>query len=310
MKANAVFEGGGMRGIGIVGALKYMESQGYTWEKAAGTSVGSVIAACVVSGYTAKEIGKIITETDFTKFQDKNFVQRFPVVGKAFGLFKEKGLYSGDYIEEWMGSILKAKGVSKFKDVSVDGKSRLKMIASDITNRTMMVLPDDLDKYGIDPMEFEIAKAVRMSSSIPFFFKPVMLSCKDGVSYVVDGSITCNFPIGIFDTGSIPDIPTIGFKFDSPKISNTAAGKTDPVSILYDIAGTMSNEIHTEYEKEENVSRTILIPTAGVETTEFNIDREKGTQLYKAGYKSAESFLSTWDFYMYINKYYLSDILA
>jgi NTE family protein len=155
MKANAVFEGGGMRGIGIVGALKCMETQGYTWDNVAGTSVGSVIAACIAAGYTAKEIGKLMTSTDFTKFQDKNFVQRFPVIGKAFGLFKEKGIYSGDYIEEWMNNALSAKGVVKFKDISIDGESKLKIVASDITNRTMMVLPDDLSKYGIDPMEFK-----------------------------------------------------------------------------------------------------------------------------------------------------------
>lgn len=310
MKANAVFEGGGMCGIGIVGALKYMESQDFTWENVAGTSVGSVIAACIAAGYTAKELGKLLVETDFTKFQDKNFVQRFPIIGKAFGLFKENGIYSGDYIEEWMGSILKAKGVVKFKDISPNGNSRLKIIASDITNRAMMILPDDLSKYGIDPMEFKIAKAVRMSSSIPFFFKPVMLNHKDGICYVVDGSVTCNFPINIFDTGRIPDIPTFGFKFSSEKSSNTASGKTDPISILYDIASTMSSEIHSVYEKEENIARTILIPTVGVETTEFNIDREKGLRLYKSGYKSAEEFIKAWDFYSYINKFYLSDILA
>lgn len=37
------------------------------------------------------------------------------------------------------------------------------------------MLPDDLVLYGIEPDSFEVAKAVRMSCSIPYFFDPVIL---------------------------------------------------------------------------------------------------------------------------------------
>jgi len=47
MKADAVFEGGGVKGIAFVGALQVMEQNGYTWEKLAGTSAGSIVAALV-----------------------------------------------------------------------------------------------------------------------------------------------------------------------------------------------------------------------------------------------------------------------
>src|SRR5207248_2889388 len=59
---------------------------------------------------------------------------------------------------------------------------RLKLIAADVTNRALLVLPDDLRRYRhrgeaapIDPDEFEIADAARMSMSIPYFFIPVDL---------------------------------------------------------------------------------------------------------------------------------------
>lgn len=38
MKADAVFEGGGVKGIAFVGAIEVMEARGYTWNKIAGTS--------------------------------------------------------------------------------------------------------------------------------------------------------------------------------------------------------------------------------------------------------------------------------
>lgn len=302
MKANAVFQGGGMRGIGIVGALTYVESKGYEWENVAGTSVGSVIAALIAAGYTARDMGQMLIKTDFTKFLDRKLLQRIPLVGKAFGFLKEKGIYSGEYTEKWTRDLLRAKGVEKFKDISVNGKSKLKIIASDITRKDMLILPDDLVKYNIDPMEFDIARAVRMSSSIPFYFKPVKLQYKGGISYIVDGAVCCNFPITIFDDEGF-EYPTFGFRFDNPRISYTSEGRTDPLSFLFDIAGTMAKDNDQEYLKEKNAERTIVIPTMGVESTEFNISREKSLELFRAGYRSAREFFKTWDFDEYKRKY-------
>ena len=76
----------------------------------------------------------------------------------------------------------------------------------------MLILPDDISRYGIDPMEFEIAKAVRMSISIPLYFKPIKFSYENGCSFIVDGGILSNFPIWIFDVEGIPRWPTFGLK--------------------------------------------------------------------------------------------------
>ena len=59
----------------------------------------------------------------------------------------------------------------------------------------MVVLPEDLPDYGIDPDRFEIARAVRMSISIPYFFEPVIVK----KHVFVDGGILSNFPMWIFD---------------------------------------------------------------------------------------------------------------
>ena len=56
--------------------------------------------------------------------------------------------------------------------ISINNESPLKVLASDITNKKLIILPDDLPNYEIDPMEFEISKAVVMSMSIPFYFFP------------------------------------------------------------------------------------------------------------------------------------------
>lgn len=305
MEADAVFEGGGIRGIGIVGALAYFESQNYKWQRLAGTSVGAIIASLIAAGYSSRELKKILIQMNFKDFLDKDSVRKLPFLGKAVNFLIEKGIYSGDYVEEWIGSLLKKKGIEKFKDVTFNGESRLKIIASDITLRKTLIFPDSLPSYGIDPLEFPIIKAIRMSISIPFYFKPVKFTYCHGTSYVVDGAICCNFPINIFDVSGSPRWPTIGFKFDFPDVSNTLLGKTDPFSFLLDIANTLSAEKNREWLKDENLIRTVLIPTVGVEPTEFNISKEKSLRLFKSGYKSAEKFYNSWDFKKYIENYRL-----
>ncbi len=52
--ADAVFEGGGIKGIGLVGALKTFEENGYHWKNICGTSAGSIVAALLAVGYDAE----------------------------------------------------------------------------------------------------------------------------------------------------------------------------------------------------------------------------------------------------------------
>lgn len=85
------------------------------------------------------------------------------------GLILEKGIFSTVYIEKYLEEMFKNKGKTKFKHISLNGQSPLKIIASDVTNKRLLILPDDIRKYGMDPMELEISKAVTMSISIPFF---------------------------------------------------------------------------------------------------------------------------------------------
>jgi NTE family protein len=303
MKADAVFEGGGVRGIGIVGALTYLEDCGYRWQRVAGCSVGAIIAALITAGYTAREMKRILIETNFLKFQDRDRLQRIPILGKPISFVTQNAIYSGDYVEKWINYLLNRKGIEKFKDIIIDGKCPLKIIASDITRRCVITLPDDLPQYDIDPMEYSIAKAIRMSISIPFYFKPVKLNYNNNTCYIVDGSIAYSYPITIFDVPGIPRWPTFGFKFNDPSITYTSAGKTDPLSFLFDIASTMAHRTSVEFMSEKNKIRSIIIPTGGVGITDFDISREKSILLFRNGYRSAMNFLKTWDFEEYVDKY-------
>lgn len=303
MNADAVFEGGGVRAIGLVGAVCCFEDHGYRWEKLAGTSAGSIVASLLAAGYTGRELRKIIENTDYLKFMDKDRLQSVPLVGGLLGLLLRKGLCSGDYLEHWIGDLLNVKGRTKFGDVSVNGQSRLKIIAADVTRKEILILPDDLPKYGINPMTFEIARAVRMSSSIPFYFSPVRLSFQSGRSYIVDGGIISNFPIWLFDVKGIPRWPTIGFRLSEGKPAQSGEERTGILSYALDIAETIVDRNEEIYLSDRDAVRSISIPTFGIKATRFDLTREESEKLYDNGYNKAKEFLGSWNFESYIRRY-------
>jgi NTE family protein len=303
MKADAVFEGGGVKGIGLVGAVCCMERYGYTWERLAGTSAGAIVASLLAVGYSGKELKEIMRDLNYMLFLDKNKVQSIPVVGAAAGLWRGKGIYCGNYIQEWLNGLYEAKGKTKFKHITENGVSKLTIIASDITQRNMLILPFDIKKYGIDPMELDIALAVRMSIGIPFYFCPIKLDHRNGSSYVVDGGLLSNYPIWIFDVKNAPRWPTIGFKLSRKRTSYTAMGRTDILSYLFDIIGTAVDRNEEIYLEDKDNVRTINIDTLGVKATQFSINKDESKRLFDEGYNSAAKFLRNWRFEEYKRKY-------
>jgi NTE family protein len=303
MRTNGVFEGGGVKAIGFVGAVCRMEEQGYKWNKLAGTSAGSIIASLLSAGYNGKELKDILYSLNFMDFTDNKNIKNMPYVNLLMRLMLNKGIFNGNAVEKFVEEALQKKGKIKFKDVSKNGESMLKIIASDTTQNEMLILPDDLKKYKIDPMEFPISKAVRMSIGIPFFFVPYILDSGNNSNYIVDGGITSNYPIWLFDTDNSPKLPTFGFKFLEPKSSGSLGVKRNLISYALDIVNTTLNNHEERFIKNPNMIRTINIPALEVQATDFDIDISKKKLLFNEGYKAAESFLNNWDFDRYVETF-------
>jgi NTE family protein len=55
LRADLVLEGGGVKGIGLVGAVSTLARAGYTFPRVAGTSAGAVVGAFLVALQRAGE---------------------------------------------------------------------------------------------------------------------------------------------------------------------------------------------------------------------------------------------------------------
>src|SRR5437588_6149409 len=172
LQADLVFEGGGVKGIGLAGAYRALSDAGYQSRCVAGTSAGAITASLVAAGYTGAELEDIVlNQMDFTKFEDQTFLDRFGAPGDVTQFLVAGGMHSGKYFLDWIRKLLAAKGVSKFGDLRSKDESdpkrqyRLQVLASDLSSRSMLVLPEDARDIGFDPDQLEVAEAIRMSMS-------------------------------------------------------------------------------------------------------------------------------------------------
>jgi NTE family protein len=313
MKVNAVFEGGGVKAIGLVGAVKASEERGIRYSRLAGTSSGSIVASMLAAGYTADEMKDIILNTPFTEFLRKSWVHRVKIVGPLSRVLFKKGLYPGDILEGWIHQVLAAKGIRTFSDLE---PGSLRIVASDISQGRMMVLPDDLELYGFSAHEFPVSKAIRMSTSIPYFFDPVVIRKIPDLSnpwqswmmpkefiYIVDGALLSNFPLWLFDSNEAKSIiPTLGYQLVG-KTEHQVRQIQGPFSMFQAIIATMLDAHDDRYIEMKNRFRTIKVPTLGVRLTDFDLSQEKSMELFYSGYTAAKEYLQAWSANHYLMEY-------
>jgi NTE family protein len=307
-RANAIFEGGGVKAVGMLGALHEAERRGYDWVNLAGTSAGAIIASLAAAGYTAGEIKEMVWQLDFTLFKDKDWLDRIPFVGLALSLWFENGLYEGDYLEGWVREKLAARGISTFKDLILekfenDPVRRYKLVvtATDVSRRKLLRLPYDLKEYNLNPDTMPVCKAVRMSASLPFFYEPCRLPYTNAegarmLNHIIDGGVLSNFPVWIFDSEQVPDWPTFGFKVVEPE-EHLSPKTSNPFNLFTAILSTIleaRDRIH-ELDPKSKV-RTISIPSLGIKTTDFEGVNQQREELFQAGVTAATGFFDGWDF--------------
>ncbi|PED70243.1 phospholipase [Bacillus pseudomycoides] len=303
MKIDGVFEGGGVRGIAHVGAICALAKQGYECERVAGTSAGAIIAALLAAGYSCEELKIIISNVNYHQFIKKTLLEKIPFIGKGLNAWAKLGIYSNDFLETWLEDLLQKKGIHNFSDLS--NPQNLKIIASDISNGKMVIFPDDLPNYGFTNQDFSIAKAVRMSSTIPFYFEPVKWKTPKWKQpcYMVDGGLLSNYPIWIFDSPNIPRWPTFGFHFVKNEIQAEPVPYEDPISMFKGLFKTMMQAHDLRHLDKESKARTIVIPTGTITSTKFQLTTEEKEWLYQSGFNATEKFLKSWNFKTYINRF-------
>jgi NTE family protein len=289
---DGVFSGGGLKGFALVGAYEVLEKKGYQFKRVAGTSAGAILASFIAAGYTAKEMERLFDDLDLNSLLDSRLTMLpFPLL-KWLHIYWRLGLYQGKELEKWFLEKLADKGVYSFSDLP---EGSLKLVASDLTNGRMIVLPDDLERYGIAKETFPVARAVRMSCGIPFFFEPVRLKIGSGDTIVVDGGVLSNFPMWIFDNDvGKRDRPVIGLKLSRRKEEFEGRQINNAINLFEALFSTMKNAHDEKYISRKHEKNIVFIPVDNYSATQFDLDDESKRNLMDIGRKRTELFLNLW----------------
>lgn len=322
-RADLVLEGGGVKGIGLAGAVLALDQAGYRFERVAGTSAGAIAAAIIAAlGKANKPMSGLrdhLQTIQFERFMAKSHVRAaLGGLADAEHLLLHMGLYDGDYLLDWLGGVLKDIGVTHFGDLRLDdpgadgnwtARQRYSLVVhvSDITRGKLVRLPWEYHEYGLDADGERIIDAVRASMSIPFFFEPVRVRARAvsaGVADVtaaagrvtwVDGGLLDNFPVDVFDRtdGAVSRWPTIGIKLSARQTSISGGHGTDNIAAeAIACLETVLDNAGRYYVTADKAARTIFVDNAGIKATDFNLTPGQRQKLYENGQQAAQRWLA------------------
>jgi predicted acylesterase/phospholipase RssA len=292
---NLVIEGGGVRVCSVGGSLIALDKCGVLKQikRYAGASAGAITCAGLAIGFTGHEIAKILLDTPFEKFKDDNF----GYIRDAWRLGTQWGLYKGDYFHNWISDLIEKKTGDRnysFRQLYDDSGKELILVTTNVNKDR----PYYMSRYTRPDMT--IALAVRMSMSVPFFFVPV----KYEDDYYVDGGVSDNYPISVFDGHYPYQMSSTAYKKSNPKtlgLKLMGEGEQRDARIFHgntdinNIVGFSSALVTHLMNRIERMGvydstywdRTITVPTGTIRMLDFDITRAKKIEAQDVAYASA-----------------------
>lgn len=356
---NLVFEGGSVKGIAYVGAFNALLQAGLDFKRIkriGGTSAGSITAALLCLGMSLDEIDDYLLKIDFKEFLDEKITNvrdallnvkdryqegNYPLLAiesadpnlliGSSKLSLYSGLFDGDVLRNWIEDRLfnktgihyltfaelhhlKKQFPDQFKDLYVIG------INNDTGRAQTFSYEETPDAI--------ISDAVRISTCIPFIFKPHQVYCKDAMGnrvldqkfknhLFIDGGLTEKYPISLFDepkyfnendqkklaelriVGKVENPNTLGFKLVTRNEKDFYEGLREELAankkkgyFTLNVASDYTIKQDSDHIRNKEGSRTIYIDTCGVKTLDFNLTDEKKQSLREAGNQATIDYFS------------------
>lgn len=257
LKKTIVLSGGGIKGIIHIGALFAMHILGLKFNKLVGTSIGGLIATMYTMGYSASELYSFIKE--FQTELIKNI---------SFSNIISFGLDDGVNFEKILKELFKYKNF----DENITMKQLYDSTKIDLTLVTTCL--NDMSTHYINHVNYpnlSVCTAIRMTTSIPLLFCPVIYDSK----YYVDGACLLNYPISYVES-ELDQV--IGILIKENKSSTDFIGNIE--TYLARIVQTLSSTLY--YNKYPDSTIEISIDPTNIYS--FELTDAKKDELFMIGY--------------------------
>lgn len=294
MIKNLVISGGGVKIIGALGVIKYLEEkkQLSNVKKYFGTSAGSILSLMLVLGFTSGEIIKFIETFDLGKIFIVNTDELFTTfnvcssaklekVIKLFINFKlSKPQLSGVGIVSEGGGAFCHIGTN-FENITME---ELNAITGKILTVTTVCIEKRTPVYMSckNFPNIPVWKAVLASCSIPLVFKPVEW---EGLNYV-DGALVDNFPLLRISPWEIPW--TLGIQTCVDLESNFVPHNKPDFNIYHYIINIIKIVMESKTQiKSYNVISVKIDPLVLNDFLDINLSQDTKNKIIAQGYTQA-----------------------
>lgn len=274
----AIFGGGGIRGISYCGAYKALIENDINLTGYAGSSIGAVFASLIAVGYNYQEAYEILSNTGLEMFIDINidFKKELAISkGKIFlDWMKDKiesKFYGQEYKEDKMPPV-------KFSDI----EKKLIIYSVDLTN--LQFLEFSKEKTP----DFEIAKSIRASVSMPGLFTPLELN----ETLVVDGDLLKSTPLWrVCDSIKNLSERILEFRLEDNETPKKITNSIEYLNRVYNAFCGFSTDYIVDMYNEKDKFDYIKINTPEVSVVDFLIPKEKRKELFDIGYNTTNEYL-------------------
>ena len=275
-----VLSGGGASGLAHIGVIKALEEYNIPIDYITGTSMGAVIGGLYASGISTEQLETYFTSKDFMDAVNGKIDERYSYYFKRSDmdasmislkidpdtfLLRTIPAYVVSPIQmdmEMMESVSDAiaKANYDFDQLFIP----FRCVASDIVNKCEVIF-----KSG------ELHKALRASSSFPFYFKPIWFNGQ----VLFDGGLYNNYPLDVMYEEFNPHVI----------IGSSVSLKTPPPSVD-DLFSQIENMIVNRGSEEMPCEYGITIkPDTDVGTLEF----KKGDEAIRIGYETTVAMIDS-----------------
>ncbi len=271
-----ILSSSGVRAPCFVGAIEALLEKGYSIKRIAGTSGGAIVASLYALGHTIPEMKEKSLLTPYSSFKGFSYKNLMSLTNPS--------LYTGEGLDTYFQELY---GKAVLKDFQID--CRISVVTIDGRNKITL----NRDSHP----DLPVWKAVRMSSTIPFIFPYLYL----GETAVTDGSLVSRSTDVFRD--SEREVIILHPRADGQlrnllreKRSLKEASKKGNIFLwtyIKILIEFFMDSIDSQHIPQDEWNNTIIIPTQGIGSFNFDLTPEDITELLTYGYEAvmnADSF--------------------
>lgn len=266
LKYTCLFGGGAIRGLAYVGTIRALEELDVEFDIIGGSSVGSIFATLLACGYKSYELENLFMKVNFELFRD---------IHLGFG--KGLALSRGEIFVDWLNELISQKQDIKKKANLTFEDLEQKLVV--ITTNLKAFNTQEFSKF--ETPDFEIAKAIRVSSSMPGLMPPYKYKGAD----LVDGDLQKASPMWkLTDTLNNSESRILEFRLEGD-CTNEAKSPISFINTIYSCITDVATDFVTEIYGTNDRYDCIRINTGGIFFADFNLDKESRRKLINSGYE-------------------------